>query len=151
MRRFHRPAAFALALNLFSSFGYFVEAEEDLHVLRHLYASLRPGGTVLLEMAGKEPLARDFQPRIWHRHADREEYLLEERTVQDGWRAIETHWIWIRVPERQVFTWRIRLYSGEELTGLLSEAGFSAVRLYGSLAETPYDQTAQRLVAVANK
>jgi len=41
------------------------------------------------------------------------------------------------------------LYSGAELTDLLAEAGFSGVQLYGSLAGTPYDQTAQRLVAVA--
>ena len=151
MRRFHRPATFALALNLFSSFGYFAEAGEDLQVLRNLHASLQPGGTALLEMAGKEPLARDFQPRTWHWHAERDEYLLEERIVQEGWSVMENHWIWMRGAERKVFTWRIRLYSGVELRGLLFEAGFSAVQLYGSLAGTPYDQTAQRLVAVASK
>jgi hypothetical protein len=37
MRSFHRPAAFALALNLFSSFCYFAEASA---VLRHLYHTL---------------------------------------------------------------------------------------------------------------
>jgi len=146
MRRFHRPAAFGLALNLFTSFGYFTDVEEDLQVLRHVHASLTPGGMVLLEMAGKEPLARDFQPRIWHRHAARDEYLLEERLVREGWSVIENHWIWIRGPEQKVFTWRIRLYSGAELMDLLSKAGFSVVQLYGSLAGTPYDQTAQRLV-----
>jgi SAM-dependent methyltransferase len=151
MRRFHRPTAFDLALNLFSSFGYFADAEEDRQVLRHLHTSLKPGGTLLMEMTGKEPLARDFQPRIWHRHAERDEYLLEERAVQEGWSVIENRWIWLRGPEQKVFTWRIRLYSGAELTGLLGEAGFAAVQLYGSLAGTPYDQTAQRLVAVAIK
>jgi SAM-dependent methyltransferase len=151
MRRFQRPAAFALALNLFSSFGYFTEAEEDRKVLRNLHASLMPGGTVLLEMAGKEPLARDFQPRTWHRHAERDEYLLEERIVREGWSVIENHWIWIHGAEQKVFTWHIRLYSGAELAGLLTEAGFSTVQLYGSLSGAPYDQTAQRLIAVATK
>ena len=151
MRRFHRPAAFDLALNLFSSFGYFTEAEENLQVLRNLYDSLTPGGKALLEMAGKEPMARDFQHRNWHRHAARDEYLLEERIVREGWSVIENHWIWIRGPEQKVYTWTIRLYSGAELMALLSNAGFSTVQLYGSLAGTPYDQTAQRLVAVATK
>jgi SAM-dependent methyltransferase len=151
MRRFHRPAAFGLALNLFTSFGYFTDAEEDLQVLQHLHASLTPGGTVLLEMAGKEPMARDFQSRIWHRHATRDEYLLEERLVREGWSVIENHWIWIRASEQKTFTWRIRLYSGAELTGLLAKAGFSAIQLYGSLAGIPYDQDARRLIAVATK
>jgi SAM-dependent methyltransferase len=151
MRHFHRSAAFDLALNLFSSFGYFEEVAEDLQVLRQLYDSLTPGGQVLLEMVGKEPLARTFQPRTWHRHVERDEYLLEERIVREGWRWIEHHWLWIHGTERQSFTFGIRLYSGVELTNLLAEAGFSGVQLYGSLAGTPYDQTAQRLVAVATK
>jgi SAM-dependent methyltransferase len=149
MRCFRRMAAFDLALNLFSSFGYFADAEEDRQVLRHLHTSLKPGGTLLLEMAGKELLARDFHPRTWHWHAARDEYLLEERTVREGWSVIENRWIWLRGPQQKVFTWRIRLYSGAELRCLLADVGFAAVQLYGSLAGTPYDQTAQRLVAVA--
>jgi SAM-dependent methyltransferase len=121
MRHFHRPAAFDLALNLFSSFGYFGDVAEDL------------------------------QPRTWHRHAERDEYLLEERVVREGWSWIENHWIWIRGPAQKAFTFGIRLYSGVELTALLSDAGFSTVQLYGSLVGTPYDHTAQRLVAVATK
>jgi hypothetical protein len=39
---------------------------------------------VLLDMVGKEPLARTFQPRTWHWHAERAEYLLEERIVREG-------------------------------------------------------------------
>ncbi len=151
MRHFHRPAAFDLALNLFSSFGYFEDVAEDLRVLRHLHVSLKPGGQVLLEMAGKEVLARTFQPRTWHRHAERDEYLLEERVVREGWSWIENHWIWIRGPAQKVFTFGIRLYSGAELNAILAAAGFSAVQLYGSLAGTPYDHTAQQLVAVATK
>jgi SAM-dependent methyltransferase len=151
MRQFQRPAAFDVALNLFSSFGYFDHEAEDLRVLRHLHTSLKPGGQVLLEMAGKEPLARDFQPRTWHRHAERDECLLEERIVLENWSVIENHWIWLRGRHQKVFTWRIRLYSGAELMALLARAGFSAVQLYGSLAGTPYDHTAQRLVAVATK
>jgi hypothetical protein len=34
---------------------------------------------------------------------------------------------------------------------ILTAAGFAVVQLYGSLAGTPYDHTAQRLVAVATK
>ena len=151
MRHFQRPAAFDVALNLFSSFGYFEDEAEDLRVLRHLHTSLKPGGQVLLEMAGKEPLARMLEPRTWQRHAERDEYLLQERIIQGGWRWIENHWIWLGGPAQKVFTFRLRLYSGAELTDLLRAADFSAVQLYGSLAGTPYDHTAQRLVAVATK
>src|SRR5262249_39714682 len=71
---------------------------------------------VLLDMVGKEPLARTFQPRTWHWHAERDEYLLEEHIVREGWRWIEHHWMWIHGAEQQGFTFGIRLYSGAELT-----------------------------------
>src|SRR6266404_5708320 len=44
MRRFRRPAAFDLACNLFTSFGYFDHEDEDLQVLRNVHESLKPGG-----------------------------------------------------------------------------------------------------------
>jgi len=45
----------------------------------------------------------------------------------------------------------IRLYSGVELTALLERAGFSVVQLYGNLAGEPYNDSAERLIAVATK
>lgn len=44
MRTFRRPAAFDGAVNLYTSFGYFDDQEEDRRVLRNLRESLRPAG-----------------------------------------------------------------------------------------------------------
>jgi SAM-dependent methyltransferase len=44
MREFVRPAAFDLALNVFTSFGYFDDEAENRRVLENVYASLKPGG-----------------------------------------------------------------------------------------------------------
>ena len=59
MRTFKRAEHFDVALNLFSSFGYFEDPNDDLQVLRNLQESLKPGGKLLMEMLGKEPLARN--------------------------------------------------------------------------------------------
>ena len=56
MRRFRRDGSFDLALNLFTSFGYFERPEEDLDVLRNFHASLRPGGTLILSCPFLYPL-----------------------------------------------------------------------------------------------
>ena len=42
-------------------------------------------------------------------------------------------------------------HAAHKVADLLTEAGFARVQLYGSLTGTPYDQTAQWLVAVATK
>ena len=58
MRTFCRPDAFDVVINLFTSFSYFEDPEEDRQVLVNVYRSLKPGGVFVLEMLGKEILAR---------------------------------------------------------------------------------------------
>lgn len=150
MRAFRRPEAFDGAVNLYTSFGYFEDPDDDLQVIRNLYTSLKPGGRLVMEMMGKEILARIFREWDWHRNEDGT-LLLEERKIRDGWDWIETRWILIDRTERGEYTFGHRLYSGAELAALLREAGFASVTLYGGLAGGPYDNTAQRLAAVAQK
>lgn len=54
MRHFARPATFLLACNLFTSFGYFKREQDNLRVLGNLRESLREGGTLVMDMVGKE-------------------------------------------------------------------------------------------------
>ena len=58
MRNFNRPGAYDFALNFFTSFGYFNDQEDDIKVLRNIYATLRATGICLLEMISKEWLAK---------------------------------------------------------------------------------------------
>ncbi len=149
MRAFKRPKHFGFALNLFSSFGYFEELNDDLQVLRNLHESLRPGGKLLMEMLGKEPLCRNFREKLWHHRPDTQHYLLQETSIRSGWDWVDNRWTLIRGGDHKVFSFGMRLWSGAELSRALREAGFSQVELYGSLEGTPYDNMARRLVAVA--
>jgi len=150
MREFSRPAAFDAALNFFTAFGYFENTADDARVARNLFASLKTGGRLIVDMNGKEIVARKFRERDWGTREDGT-IVLEERRVLDGWKRIESRWTRIRGSERRSSTLLVRLYSGVELESLLREVGFREVSLYGSLSATPYDQNAQRLVAVATK
>jgi SAM-dependent methyltransferase len=150
MRDFRRPEAFDGAINLFTSFGYFEDPADDLQVVQNLHASLKAGGRLVMEMMGKEVLARVFREQDWHQDEDGRLFL-EERKIRSGWDWIENRWIVIDGPERKEFRFGHRLYSGAELTALLRQAGFASVTLYGGLAGGPYDHTARRLAAVAQK
>lgn len=150
MRDFRRPQAFDGAVNLFTSFGYFEDPDDDFQVVQNLCASLKPGGRLVMEMMGKEILARIFRERDW-RESEDGILFLEERTVRDGWGWIDNRWIIIDGSERREFTLGHRLYSGAELAALLRKAGFGSVSIYGGLGGGPYDNTAPRLAAVARK
>jgi SAM-dependent methyltransferase len=150
MREFVRPGQFDGAINLFTSFGYFEDPADDLRTARNLYESIKPGGRLVLDTMGKEILARIFRERDWRVNQDGS-IILEERRVRSGWDWIENRWILIQGSERREFRVANRLYGGTDLRSLLKEAGFNTVELYGSLAATPYDHKAERLVAVAQK
>ncbi|MGC9319763.1 MAG: class I SAM-dependent methyltransferase [Armatimonadota bacterium] len=150
MRRFRHPAAFDAAINLFTSFGYFEDQAEDRLVAENLLASLKPGGALLIEMMGKEVLARIFRPRDWTR-CDDGSFQLQECEVIDDWRRARNRWIMIRDGEVIERTFEHRLYSAAELTGLLAEVGFGDFEVYGSLAGDPYDHEAKRLVVLARR
>jgi SAM-dependent methyltransferase len=150
MRAFEREARYDLAINMFSTFGYFSE-EDNLRVARNVLASLKPGGAFVLEMLGKEILASGYHRRRWH-PVEGGGFLLEDTRVTEGWERVENVWIFIGDDgQRLEHRFTHVVYSGVELRRLLWDAGFDEVELYGSLDGIPYDTEAERLVVVARK
>lgn len=147
VRRFVRPAAFDLALNLYVSFGYFGDPEDDALLARNARASLAPGGCFIVETLGKETAARDFVEGEWFERDGCT--VLTEFACVDSWAALRNRWILLRDGERFERSFDQRLYAGTELRRLLLEAGFSAVELYGDWDGSPYDRKARVLIAVA--
>ena len=150
MRRFVRPEAFDLALSLFTSFGYFESRDDDLTVLRNIRKSLRPGGTLAIEIAGREALARRFQPTT-SKELEDGRLLVERHEIVDDWTRVRNHWIAIEDGTATTFRFEFRVYSGQELKSLLLDAGFAGIELFGAYDGRPYDLHAERLVAVARK
>ena len=150
MRRFQREGAFDLALNLFSSFGYFEDIAEDEQVARNILHSLRPGGTLVMDMFGREVVARVFNKGSWEEDEDGG-LLLEEREILASWSRSRTRWIYLKDGERYEHTFELRVYAADQLMDLLRRAGFTEVDAYGSFKGDPYDHEAQRLVVTARR
>ncbi len=150
MRRFVRPESFDLVVSLFTSFGYFESRDDDLDVLRNIHRSLRRGGTLVMEIAGREALARGFQPTTSKELADGS-LLVERHEVIDDWTRIKNHWTVIEDGAVTTFRFEVSIYSGQELRALLFEAGFSNTQLYGAYDGREYGLEAERLVAIARK
>ncbi len=149
MRTFCRTDSFDVTLNLFTSFGFFEDKSEDRKVVLNVYRSLRNNGVFILDMSGKEILARTFQERDWN-EADGVLWLWERKLSQD-WSWMENRWIMFKDNRRYENKLGHRLYSAAELKMLLESCGFKDINIYGDFEGSPYDHTAHRLVAVAHK
>jgi SAM-dependent methyltransferase len=150
MRRFERASAFNLACSLFTSFGYFEREEEDLEVLRHVHQSLKPGGVLVLEMLGKERLARVYQNAVCTESPDGA-FLLQRHEIRSDWSRIRNEWMLLKDGRYRTFHFEHTIYSGRELKERLSASGFSDVQLFGDLGGAPFGVDSARLVAVARK
>ncbi len=149
MRRFRRTNTFDAVINLNTSFGYFKTQRDDVRVAEHMYAALKKGGFFVIDLMGKEVLARIFRPRDWYELEGT--IVMEERTPSNDWSTLENRWIILKGNRRKEFTFKIRFYSAAELCALLKQAGFRKSAVYGDLAGAPYDSKATRLIVVARK
>ncbi len=150
MRDFVRPESYDLVISMFTSFGYFDDKNEDLEVLRNVFTSLKHGGACLIEMMGKEILARIFQPTRSDVLPDGTK-IIGRSEIFDGWTRVRNEWIMIKNERAKSFTFHHTIYSGQELRDRMEQAGFVDVKLYGNLDGDEYGVDSERLVIVGYK
>jgi SAM-dependent methyltransferase len=150
MRNFVRPGCYDLAINMFTSFGYFEDKEDDLRVLRNIHTSLRDGGVFLIDVIGKEHLAKVFRPAAAFTTPDGTT-LVQRHEIFDDWTRIRNEWILVEGERAKRFAFHHTVYSAQELKDRIRAAGFGDVSVYGDLEGREYGTDARRLVAVARK
>jgi SAM-dependent methyltransferase len=150
MRRFVRPEGFDACLSLFTSFGYFDDAENRT-VLANVAASLKAGGLLLLDLrnaqkglAGKE----DYEETVT---VPSGELFLSVRFDRTAGRARAEHVLKRPDGIRISSAFDVRIYSEEELAEMLRSAGMRVCAVHGSLDGRPFSPGAERMVVIAKK
>ena len=150
MRAFARQNTFDLAINLFTSFGYFADDRDDARILQNLHASLKPEASLVMDVVSKERIAKVLQSTVSQRAPDGT-LRVQRHDITDDWTRVRNEWLFIKDDRVRTFTFSLRIYAGQELKALVATAGFRKVTLYGALDGRPYDADAERLVVVAVK
>ena len=141
--------SFDAVLNLFTAFGYFSDAE-NAHVLEEVARVLRPGGWLLIDVANRDALLRQAQPRSWKRLPDTS--LVVSEWSWDVPSGRYTHWqLWLRGERRQEYSHSVRVYTCTELTTMLRGAGLEPEALFGGFQGEALTLEAPRLICIARK
>jgi SAM-dependent methyltransferase len=138
------PGGFDVVLNLYTSFGYFADAEQNLRVLRSAHESLAPGGQLVVDVLGKEIYAGWVGPPKAVPVEDGVVYMRD--TVLDDWTRFRTDWTLVRGGSAKHASITCFVYSAAELRALLTAAGFVDVACFGGFGGEPYDNHATRLI-----
>lgn len=150
MRDFVRPDSFDLAINMFTSFGFFDKKDDDLRVLKNIFTSLRCGGVCCIDVMGKEYLAKIFVNSAVDFEPDGA-MIIRKHEVFENWTKTKNEWILVKNGKTKKYTIYLNVYSGQELKDRMESVGFVNIKLYGSLDGESYGLKSRRLIAIAKK
>ena len=95
MRHFVRPSAFDLIISVMTSFGCFEDRQDDLKVLRNMLTNLKLGGACVIDLKGKECVARSLQP-MTAEVRDNGTITVRRSSVVDDWTRVRNELLVIR-------------------------------------------------------
>ena len=149
MRELKYEGCFDRALCLFTSFGYFDDADNE-RIAAGACRALRPGGMLCLDTINRDAWLTHANPAALTEKG--EDVMLDKNTFDPITGRVNTQRIIFREGVRREGRFFLRIYSATELRTLLLRVGFSAVRFFGDWdSEKPFDGRSFRLVAVASK
>lgn len=150
MRDLRYRAVFDAVINMFSSFGYFEDVEDDRKVLAGISRALKPRGKFLLERFNRESLAYELPLQGWRVGEDGSVILQEDMfDVLRG--RYDTRQIVIDRDGTREHRASVRAYTLPELKQMFDAAGLPIHRVLGGLDLSPYQARSRRLVLYAVK
>ena len=150
MRAIPFHACFDAIANFFTSFGYFIDAEDNLKVVLGLAGALKPGGRFFIDYVNKDSAIANLVPESVRRHETceiREQRWFDEARVRLNKRTTVAHeGETVHIAEESV-----RLYSPQEFESLLGAGGLRIETLYGDYSGIGLDAASPRMIATGRK
>lgn len=139
---------FDVVLNLFTSFGYFEEWEENKKVFLSIHQALKTGGIFLIDFLNPGYVRKNLVPYS-ERKVDNL-FIKESRRIE-GNKVIKQ----IRVEEGQdvrLYDEQVNLFSKDEMSKMIKEAGLYVTHVYGDVAGSNYDPIeSPRMIIIGKK
>ncbi|TFE30654.1 class I SAM-dependent methyltransferase [Cohnella luojiensis] len=148
---------FDATVNWFTSFGYFVDDQDNLRVLQEMRRVLKPDGRYLIDYLNPSYLLRHLVPESDRVDEPTGLRITEIRTIEEDFviKKIEVmpprDDAGIQGPSRH-YEERVRLIGLKKFQGLLMEAGLFLERVYGDYDGSEYDsESSKRLILLGRR
>ncbi len=141
------PRSFDLVVNLFTSFGYFEDDRENERVLVCVAATLREGGTLVIDFLNASEVRTDLVP--YDERVENGITIEQTRTISPDDRFVEKT-IRLREPGKEYFE-RVRLLTAKDLQQMLESAGFAIVRRIGDYGGAEWSEHSPRTILFARR
>lgn len=148
LRILNLPTKFDLAVNLFTSFGYFEEDEENLKIFKTAFNHLNEKGYFIIDFFNKNYLINNLIAESSEKIEDVE---IHQRRKIENQRVIKEITIKNNGQTKKFFE-SIRIYSKDELVSRLIKIGFSVINIFGDYFGGDFDiASSPRLILFTQK
>ncbi len=147
MRYFQLPIQFQLIMSLFTSFGYFENDDDNLHVLKKVYEHLLPKGYFILDFFHSEWVLKHLVPHetkllnnIYfeiHKYVENQK-IVKKIFIADG---------------NQEFTFyeKVNLFTPKDLQNRLEKTGFKIINQFGNYELQSINPESTRVIFLSQK
>ena len=150
----HLPARwtgrFDAVLNLFTSFGFFADPNDDRRVIAELARVLAPGGVLIWHGGDRDGVLARFLSRDWWR-TENGTLIGQERSFDalSGFLTVSTSWSGPGGTGTRDH--RIRLYTPTRLAELCAEAGLIVEQGFEGFTSRPLTRRSSEMLLIARK
>jgi len=150
MRALPFENAFDVVVNFFTSFGYFVDPEENERVVCGVARALKPGGRLFLDYLNASHVRETLVPGSVRHSGDHE--IRETRWIDQRRRRVNKSMaVWRDGTLVHESSESVQLYDPDEFRALIEHNGLCVDHMFGDYAGAPLDPARPRMIVVGHK
>jgi len=150
MRRQPFVADFDVVVNFFTSFGYFMEEEDNQAAANSLGRALKPGGRFMIDFLNPAHVEESLVPESERHNGDFR--ILERRWIDEKLRRVNKSTV---VEENNVrvsmTSESVRLYDLADLERILERAGLEITSVFGNYEGAPLTFRQPRMILIGRR
>jgi cyclopropane fatty-acyl-phospholipid synthase-like methyltransferase len=146
--KFNTEVRFDLAVNLFTSIGYFDSDEQNVTIIKKAYSLLKDNGYFVIDYFNKQFLINHLIPTTVFSEDGIK--IIQNRSIENG--RVVKKIIIEKNGSTENFYESVRLFSEFEVSSFITESGFTIINTFGDYYGNIYNaETSPRLIIFAKK
>lgn len=148
MREINFENEFKVVCQIFTSFGYFENNEDNKKVVEKVRKALKPSGYYVLDIMNKNFIEKNIVPETIRTVENYE--VIERRSIENNY-VVKKIFINSET-ETKEYEERVRLFSYTEIKDLLQDCSMTPIKFIGDYKGSEFDENeSERMIVISSK